>query len=101
MSITKSKSHTIKELEQEKIILEEINQSLEEKDYENKEILNSMSHEFRTPLVIIKSYVDMTLDEKFGKINSMQRQKLESVKKNIDVLITAIFKTLEVLEDKK
>ena len=99
--INTTKSHTIKELEQEKMILEEINQSLEEKEFENKEILNSMSHEFRTPLVIIKSYVDMTLDEKFGKINSIQRQKLEHVKKNIDILITSIFKTLEVLEDKK
>ncbi|MEX2192600.1 MAG: histidine kinase dimerization/phospho-acceptor domain-containing protein [Nitrosarchaeum sp.] len=94
-------SHKIKELEQEKIILKEINEFLEKKELENNKILDSMSHEFRTPLVIIKSYVDMILQEEFGKINSLQHERLEHVQNNINLLTMAIFKTLEQLNNAK
>lgn len=96
-----SESHMVKELEQEKIVLEEINQFLEHQKSQNQEILDSISHEFRTPLVIIKSYIDMMQQEKFGSINSTQREKLTLVQKNISLLIDAILKTLENLEDVK
>lgn len=90
----------VRELEQQKMILEEIAQSLEQKDLKNQDVLDSMSHEFRTPLVIIKSYVDLILEEKFGNINFEQREKLKHVQKNIDLLINAIFETLKNLERK-
>jgi len=96
-----SESHTVKELEQEKIVLEEINQFLELEKTQNQEILDSMSHEFRTPLVIIKSYIDMISQGKFGSINSTQREKLELVQTNVSLLITAILKTLDNLENVK
>ena len=96
-----SESHMVKELEQEKIVLEEITQFLELQKSQNQEIMDSISHEFRTPLVIIKSYVDMMYQEKFGSINSTQREKLTLVQKNISILIDAILKTLENLEDVK
>jgi len=96
-----SESHIVKELEQEKIVLEEINQFLELQKSQNQEILDSISHEFRTPLVIIKSYIDMMHQEKFGSINSTQREKLTLVQKNISLLIDAILQTLENLEDVK
>ncbi|MFQ5781908.1 MAG: histidine kinase dimerization/phospho-acceptor domain-containing protein [Nitrosopumilus sp.] len=88
----------LKELEQQKMILEEITQSLEQKEFKNQKVLDSMSHEFRTPLVIVKSYVDLILEEKFGSINYKQHEKLEHVQKNIDVLIGVIFETLKKLE---
>jgi len=94
-------SHMVKELEQEKIVLEEINQFLELQKSQNQDIFDSISHEFRTPLVIIKSYIDMMCQEKFGSINSIQREKLTLVQKNISILINAILKTLENLESVK
>ena len=92
------KSHKINELEQEKMMLEEINQFLEQKEHYNQEILDSMSHEFRTPLVIIKSYVDMMLQKEFGNITSIQRDKLVHVQNNVELLTKAIFKILQDLE---
>ena len=86
----------IKELEQEKIILKEINEFLEKEQSSNQEILDSMSHEFRTPLVTIKAYVDMTLNDKFGELNQKQRMKLEKVQESVEILIDVIYRTLKI-----
>ena len=80
------------------MVLEEINQFLEQKKHDNQKILDSMSHEFRTPLVIIKSYVDMMLQKEFGNITSIQHEKLVHVQNNIDLLTKSIFKILKDLE---
>lgn len=92
------KSHKINELEQEKMILEEINQFLEQKEYDNQKILDSMSHELRTPIVIIKSYVDMLLQKEFGDITSIQHEKLVHIQNNVELLTKSIFKILKDLE---
>ena len=89
------KVHLIKELEQEKLFLEEINQYLSENENISNEVFDSMSHELRTPTVTIKSYIDMLLEGKFGNLTKVQHEKLEKIKTNTDLLIGVIFQMLE------
>ncbi len=89
------KSHALKELEQEKFLLEEINQYLSENESISNDVFDSMSHELRTPTVTIKSYIDMLLEGKFGNLTKVQHEKLEKIKANTDLLIGVIFQMLE------
>ena len=89
------KSHALKELEQEKLLLEEINQYLSENENISNEVFDSMSHELRTPMVTIKSYSDMLIEGKFGKLTRVQQEKLEKIKVNTNLLMDVVFKMLE------
>lgn len=93
--IKENEDHHIKELEQEKMILEEINAHLEKMDKKNIAVIDILNQDIRTPLVVIKVYTDMFLDNKFGNINEIQREKLMRMKENIESLINAVFETIE------
>jgi len=97
----KKKQHDRKELEQEKILLERINLYLEKNETISHEIFDVFSHELRTPIVTIKSYIDMILMEKFGKVPSEQKLKLLQVSENTDLLIDIIMKMLEKIKERK
>ena len=94
-------SHFIKELEQEKLLLEEINQYLSENENIGNEIFDAMSHDLRTPAVSIKAYTDMLLGGQFGKLTKTQKEKLEEIKTNTDLLIGIIFQMLEKSKKRK
>lgn len=87
--------HQIKEIEQEKLILEEYLEILSNKDSISQEIFDSMSHELRTPIVSIKAYTDMLLDGRFGKLDEIQHEKLNYIKTNTNLLLDIVFKMLE------
>ena len=87
--------HELRELEQEKAILEEIAEHLEQNKTITDEILDSLSHELRTPIVAIKAYTDMLLHNKFGELTPEQKQKLEIIQKNTGSLVKAVFDLLE------
>jgi signal transduction histidine kinase len=87
--------HQIKEIEQEKLILEEFLEILSNKDSISQEIFDSMSHELRTPIVSIKAYTDMLLEGRFGKIDKIQHEKLNYIKTNTNLLLDIVFKMLE------
>jgi len=89
------KAYELKELEQEKLFLEEMNQYLSENESISNDVFDSMSHELRTPTVTIKSYIDMLLEGKFGNLTKVQHEKLERIKANTDLLIGVIFQMLE------
>lgn len=89
-----SQSDRTKELEQEKIIMQEITDILENKQSINQDILDSLSHEFRTPLSIIKTLIDLLVAEEYGTINAKQKEKLLLVQQNTAQLIDEIFKIL-------
>ena len=94
----KSSSFTVdktRELEQEKIIFKELYEYLSSHEKISNEVFDSMSHELRTPIVTIKAYTDMLYKGNFGDITPEQKEKVERIKKNIDLLIVAIFKMLE------
>ena len=83
-------SHKIKEIEQEKEFLEDLNHLYEKLNEKNSNLLSSLNQEIRTPLVLIKSYTDMLLDDQFGTITQIQRDKLILMSKSIDSLIQAV-----------
>ena len=89
------KSDLIKELGQEKLFLEEMNQYLSKNENISNEVFDSMSHELRTPMVTIKGYSDMLIEGKFGNLTKTQKEKLEKIKTNTDLLIGIIFQMLE------
>ncbi len=95
------KSHVLKELEQEKLFLEEINQYLSENENISNDVFDSMSHELRTPAVSIKTYTDLLLIGKFGNLTKTQKEKLERIKTNTDLLIGVIFQMLEKSKKRK
>ena len=95
MKKSSRKAWVLKELEQEKLFLEEINQYLSENENISNDIFDSMSHELRTPTVTIKSYTDMLLKGKFGKLTKVQHEKLEKIETNTDLLIGVIFQMLD------
>ena len=88
-------AHELNETKQEKMMLEELNEYLEENKLVTDEIMASMSHELRTPMVAIKAYTDMFLHNKFGELTPEQKQRLEMIKKNTDSLLKAVFDMLE------
>ena len=96
-----SKDRILKELEQEKLVLEEINSYLTKNERISDEILESMSHELRTPMVTIKSYSDMLIEGKFGNLTQEQQEKLEKIKANTNLLMDAVFKMLEKSKKRK
>ncbi len=85
----------LNETKQEKMMLEELNEFLEENKTITGEVMDSMSHELRTPIVAIKAYTDMLLQNKFGELTSEQKQRLEMIQKNTDSLVKAVFDLLE------
>ena len=93
--------YSINELNQEKIILKEVNKYLDENETISKEIFDLISHELRTPIVTIKSYIDMLLNDQFGELTEQQKEKLERIKENTDLLIKFIFQILEKKESRK
>lgn len=89
------RDHELREVKQEKIIFEEIAKHLEQNKTITDEVLNSLSHELRTPIVAIKAYTDMLLHNKFGELTPEQKQKLEIIQKNTGSLVKAVFDLLE------
>ena len=94
------KPSAIRELRQEKIIFKELFEYLASHEEFSEKIFDAMSHELRTPTVTIKAYTEMLLDGEFGDLTLQQKEKLERIKKNIDLLIDAIFSLLHA-KDKR
>ena len=85
----------------EMMLLEKMNQYLEENEEISKEIFDEFSHELRTPAVTIKAYIDMLLQGKFGELTEPQKEKLERIKENTELLIKVIFQMLEKSQKRK
>lgn len=92
------KDFLIREFRQEQLLAKEFMKNIDENDIISREILNSLSHELRTPVVAIKTYIDMLLKDHFGELRPQQREKIERIKENTDYLVNVIY---EILEKKK
>ena len=98
MTLKTNFSHNLNEVEQENLILEEINKDLTEHKKITNQVFNSMSHELRTPIVTIKGYTDMLINGSFGNLTTIQKERLDRIKKNVDLLTEAIFELLKKKE---
>jgi len=91
---SKSLTQSLKEIEQEKLILNTINNQLMTKDSKYKDILDTLTTEFKTPLIPIKMYSDCLLEGEFGDLSQTQKEKLKIITKNTDSLIDIISELL-------
>ncbi len=101
MSEDKKTQCELKEMEQERLFLEEINDHLEKNETISKDIFERFSHELRTPIVTIKAYADMILDGKYGELTPLQKEKLTLVEENTVLLIDTIMKMLEKIKERE
>jgi len=101
MSKDKETQHELKEMEQERLFLEEINDHLEKNETISKDVFERFSHELRTPIVTIKAYADMILEGKYGELTPLQKEKLTLVEENTVLLIDTIMKMLEKIKKRE
>lgn len=73
--------HKIRELEQEKILLQALHDFIYEDKISSDILMKSLRDNMKNLMVPIKAYVDMILDDHFGSLNGKQKEKLEIIKK--------------------
>jgi len=91
---SKSLTQSLKEIEQEKLILNVINNQLITKDSKYEDILDTLTTEFKTPLIPIKICTNSLLEGEFGDLNPTQKEKLKIITKNTDSLLDMISELL-------
>ena len=70
--------------------LEAVNHELQESDRFKNLILSNVSHELRTPITAIKTYIDLFLGGRIGKLDEVQKDKVGIIKRNISHLMILI-----------
>ncbi len=91
---SRSLTQSLKEIEQEKLILNVINNQLMTDDSKYKDILDTLTTEFKTPLIPIKIYSKSLLEGEFGDLSQTQKEKLKIITKNTDLLLELISELL-------
>jgi len=75
---------------------QEANERLKELDRLKDEFVSLASHELRTPMTVIKSYIWLLLDTKQGPINEKQKTYLERTFSSVERLINLVNDMLNV-----
>lgn len=70
--------------------LKEANEKLKELDTLKNEFVSVASHELRTPMTAIKSYLWMALEDRGGKLNEKQRYYIQRGYNSVDRLIRLV-----------
>lgn len=91
---SKSMTQSLKEIEQEKLILHTINSQLLDKDSKYKDILDTLTTEFKTPLIPIMIHSKSLLEGDFGDLSHTQKEKLEKISENTESLLGMISEIL-------
>jgi signal transduction histidine kinase len=76
--------------------LQQANEHLKQLDHLKDEFVSLASHELRTPMTVVKSYLWMVLQDKKGKLNSQQKLYLERAFTASDGLINLVNDMLNV-----
>ena len=66
------------------------------KEHKLAETISVVSHQFKTPLSIVKGYLEVLLAEDLGKINSEQREYLNNILESANHLIDLVKDLLDV-----
>jgi len=91
---SRSLTQSLKEIEQEKLILNDINDQLMTKDSKYQDILDTLTTEFKEPLIPIMIHSKSLLEGDFGECSHAQKEKLKKITKNTDSLLDMISKLL-------
>ncbi|MDY6865371.1 MAG: PAS domain-containing sensor histidine kinase [Halobacteriota archaeon] len=81
------KKNVEKDLRDSKNKMERAYYDLKELDRLKTEFAAIATHEIGTPLSVVKSNIEMLLDESFGVITDIQRERLQVVFRNIEYLV--------------
>jgi hypothetical protein len=73
---------------------------LSDKTKFDKAFLSTLNHELRTPLVPIKTYSEMLIQNKFGELNEQQKERLDIIVTNTNLLQQRIMDFLKQSADK-
>lgn len=76
--------------------VKEANERLKEIDKLKTDFLNTTSHELKTPLTPIRSYLDLLEDGSLGKLNQQQKSALKVIDKNVKRLKRLISDILDI-----
>lgn len=73
------------------------------KEYKLAEVITIVSHQLKTPLSVIKGYVEVLISEDVGKTNPKQREYLKDTLENIQRMIILVKDLLDVstIEEEK
>jgi len=93
-----SKEKLIEELVERKRKLEEAYERLAEAklDKMKSKFIDIIAHELKTPLTAIKTYTDLLRKEKLGRLNKLQKEKLDKMARNIQRLTKLIDDMLQI-----
>ncbi|HJT10081.1 MAG TPA: PAS domain-containing sensor histidine kinase [Candidatus Nitrosotalea sp.] len=80
----------MKKLEESRNQIQQQMLQLKELDKAKDGFLAMMTHELRTPLVPIKSYLDMILAEKLGPLTDIQKERLSVVQSSTESLLLLV-----------
>lgn len=97
----KDATRKLNEMEQERLLIEHMNNYLQKNEDISKEVFEEFSHELRTPIVTIKTYADMILDGAFGELTPLQKEKIQRVKENTELLIDVVMQMLDKIHTRK
>lgn len=99
ISLVKSVRKEIKqkdELSQLADSLEKANVKLQEADKQKTEFLTMASHQLRTPLSILKGYIELIRDGSYGKISPAIKKVLDDMDTNNEHLVKLVDKLLDI-----
>ena len=72
------------------------NEELKKLDQMKSDFVSAVSHELRTPLTSIKGYASILIDEKLGKLNPGQKERLGKIDKHSNSLTNLINSLLDI-----
>lgn len=85
-----------KKLEESGIQIQHQLDELKKVDAEKDDFLAMITHELKTPLVPIKSYIDIILSQKLGPLNDTQKERLCIVRSSTEHLLKLVTDLLDV-----
>ncbi|GAB5406919.1 MAG: ATP-binding protein [Aureliella sp.] len=84
------------EVERQAAQLREKNKRLERLNEESRNFVNNVSHEFRTPLCVVKQYASLMVDEVVGPVNAEQCKMLRTIEDRVDDLNNMVDDMLDI-----
>lgn len=78
------------ELRESYVKLENAFAELKENDEIKSEFISTASHELRTPITVINSYIEMFEEGMLGELSNIQREKMEIISSQIEHMIRLV-----------